>query len=133
MARPPSEEAALETVQIYAPQDHWNIYHNVEDARKSHGYKTKFKDFVVSLTNDSYPHLKKGLHMHIQDLILLIVANQDEGDLQGRTILQKKLYFLSVLNKSDHCTDLVFRPHYYGPYSSEVAENLDILVSSGIP
>ncbi len=69
--------------------------------------------------------------MHIQDLILLIVANQDEGDLQGRTILQKKLYFLSVLNKTDHCTDLVFRPHYYGPYSSEVSENLNILVSCG--
>lgn len=69
--------------------------------------------------------------MHIQDLILLVVANEDEGDLQGRTVLQKKLYFLSELNGTDHCADLVFRPHYYGPYSSEVAENLDVLVNSG--
>lgn len=63
--------------------------------------------------------------MHIQDLILLVIGSENEGkSLRGRTTLQKKLYFLSVLNK----TDLGFRPHYYGPYSRLVAENLDILV-----
>ena len=72
----------------------------------------------------------KGVCMHIQDLILLVIGSEDGACLQGRTILQKKLYFLSVLNKTDHCDDLVFRPHYYGPYSREVAENLDILASS---
>lgn len=65
--------------------------------------------------------------MHIQDLILLAIGNEPRKPLQGRTILQKKLYFLSVLKK----VDLGFRPHYYGPYSSWVAENLDILVSCG--
>ena len=65
--------------------------------------------------------------MHIQDLILLVIGNEKQKRLRGRTTLQKKLYFLSVLNE----TDLGFRPHYYGPYSSEVAENLDILVSTG--
>ena len=64
--------------------------------------------------------------MHIQDLILLVIASEVEKSLRGRTILQKKLYFLSVLNK----TDLGFGPHYYGPYSSPVAENLDILVNA---
>ncbi len=68
--------------------------------------------------------------MHIQDLILLVVASEEEQRLRGRTTLQKKLYFLSVLNETDHSTNLGFRPHYYGPYSSEVAENLDILVST---
>ena len=63
--------------------------------------------------------------MHIQDLILLVVAGENEEGLKGRTILQKKLYFLSELKG----VDLGFRPHYYGPYSSLVAENLDILVS----
>ena len=69
--------------------------------------------------------------MHIQDLILLAIAGENEEGLQGRTILQKKLYFISVLNKTDHGTNFGFRPHYYGPFSSEIAENLDILVSCG--
>lgn len=69
--------------------------------------------------------------MHIQDLILLVVASERDRGLQGRTILQKKLYFISVLNKIDHTTNFGFRPHYFGPFSREVAENLDLLVSCG--
>ena len=64
--------------------------------------------------------------MHIQDLILLVIRSEEENGLRGRTLLQKKLYFLSVLGR----TDFGFGPHYYGPYSSWVAENLDILVSA---
>ena len=64
--------------------------------------------------------------MHIQDLILLVIGSENNKSLQGRTTLQKKLYFLSVLKE----IDLGFGPHYYGPYSSWVAENLDILVSA---
>ena len=66
--------------------------------------------------------------MHIQDLILLVIGSEnEEKSLRGRTILQKKLYFLSVLLKDG---SLGFEPHYYGPYSRLVAENLDILVSA---
>ena len=65
--------------------------------------------------------------MHIHDLILLVIENEGEKGLRGRTLLQKKLYFLSVLKS----VDLGFCPHYYGPYSSWIAENLDILVSVG--
>ena len=64
--------------------------------------------------------------MHIQDLILLVIGSEKDENLQGRTLIQKKLYFLSELKGVDHG----FRPHYYGPYSSLVAENLDILVSA---
>ncbi len=64
--------------------------------------------------------------MHIQDLILLVIGSEVEKSLRGRTTLQKKLYFLSELKE----IDLGFRPHYYGPYSSLVADNLDILVSA---
>ena len=64
--------------------------------------------------------------MHIQDLILLVIGSDVEKSLRGRTTLQKKLYFLSELEE----VDLGFRPHYYGPYSRLVAENLDILVSA---
>ena len=63
--------------------------------------------------------------MHIQDLILLVIGSEENG-IRGRTLLQKKLYFLSVLKG----IELGFGPHYYGPYSSWVAENLDILVSA---
>lgn len=65
--------------------------------------------------------------MHIQDLILLVIDEEKEHSLRGWTLLQKKLYFLSVL-KGD---DLDFRPHYYGPYSSLVASGLDTLVGVG--
>ena len=64
--------------------------------------------------------------MHIQDLILLVIGSENNKSLRGRTTLQKKLYFLSILER----VDLGFGPHYYGPYSSLVAENLDILVSA---
>ena len=64
--------------------------------------------------------------MHIQDLILLVIGSEEENGLRGRTLLQKKIYFLSELKGVNHG----FRPHYYGPYSSLVAENLDILVSA---
>ncbi len=65
--------------------------------------------------------------MHIHDLILLVIGSEREKILQGRTLLQKKLCFLSVLKGED----LGFRPHYYGPYSRQVAANLDTLVRCG--
>jgi uncharacterized protein YwgA len=39
------------------------------------------------------------------------------GTIRGKTMLQKRMYFLSV--KLD--LDLRFGPHYYGPYSADVA------------
>lgn len=65
--------------------------------------------------------------MHIHDLILLVVSKEEEQSLRGRTLLQKKIYFLSVLKRED----LEFRPHYYGPYSRLVASSLDTLVGVG--
>lgn len=66
--------------------------------------------------------------MHIIDILLLVVKNEGENGLRGRTLLQKKVYFLSVLMKFD----LGFSPHYYGPYSSYVASHLDSLVNCGL-
>ena len=65
--------------------------------------------------------------MHVQDMILLVIESEKDKRLRGRTTLQKKLYFLSVLKG----VDLRFHPNYYGPYSSWVEENLDILVNCG--
>lgn len=65
--------------------------------------------------------------MRVHDLILLVISKEEGRSLRGRTLLQKKLYFLSKLKRGD----FGFRPHYYGPYSSWVAENLDTLVGIG--
>ncbi|MCE2402851.1 hypothetical protein J4G08_18440 [Candidatus Poribacteria bacterium] len=66
--------------------------------------------------------------MHIIDVILLVIKGEKDDELQGRTLLQKKIYFLSVMMEHD----LGFTAHYYGPYSSYVAGHLDSLVSYGI-
>ncbi len=55
------------------------------------------------------------------DEILLVLLAHFGGSLQGKTLLQKRVYFLSRLLKRD----LGFEPHYYGPYSSEVETALD--------
>jgi len=44
------------------------------------------------------------------------------GSVNGRTKLQKKLYFLGLLTRQ--LGQLGFAPHYYGPYSSTVADAL---------
>jgi uncharacterized protein YwgA len=52
----------------------------------------------------------------IRDYILLGYKAFD-GSVRGKTMLQKRMYFLSVILN----VDLGFGPHYYGPYSSAVA------------
>lgn len=65
--------------------------------------------------------------MHIFDTLLLVVKSEGENGLRGRTLLQKKVYFLSVLRGRE----FGFTAHHYGPYSSYVAGNLNSLVNSG--
>lgn len=51
------------------------------------------------------------------------------GEIDGKTNLQKKVYFLGVgLGRE---SDLGYRPHYYGPYSASVAEANSELRSLG--
>ncbi len=65
--------------------------------------------------------------MYTLDVILLVVKEAGEGGLKGRTLLQKKVYFLSKLMN----VDLGFTAHYYGPYSGFVAGQLTSLVNHG--
>lgn len=51
------------------------------------------------------------------------------GEIQGRTKLQKTVYFLGVITNS--LDGLGYRPHFYGPYSAEVADAMDQLKSLG--
>ena len=55
-----------------------------------------------------------------------LIAIGQSGQIVGRTLLQKKLYFAAVLAEEE----LGFRPHYYGPYSPEVADAIDSLVAN---
>ena len=48
--------------------------------------------------------------MYTIDVLLLVVKEAGENGLKGRTLLQKKVYFLSELMN----IDLGFTAHYYG-------------------
>lgn len=71
--------------------------------------------------------------MSLADAILATLASESRshseqgGYLPGRTLLQKKIYFLSVLANET----FGFRPHYYGPYSPQVSTTLSALVEAG--
>ncbi len=48
-------------------------------------------------------------------------------EVQGKTMLQKLVYFLGVLTGS--LEELGYRAHYYGPYSDEVSDAVQRLVA----
>lgn len=64
--------------------------------------------------------------MDPRDAVMLAIQQEQDGELRGRTLLQKKLYFASVLTKED----LGFVPHYYGPYSQSVADAVNSLAAN---
>ena len=66
--------------------------------------------------------------MNTYDLILLVVSEEHESKLVGRTLLQKKIYFLNELLHGP----IRFSPHNYGPFSPQVARAVDSLVAAGI-
>ena len=59
------------------------------------------------------------------DDLVLAVLQASDGVVVGRTRLQKLVYLASQALR----TDCGYRPHYYGPYSSEVASTVDSQVS----
>ena len=54
------------------------------------------------------------------EMLVLLVIHESGGRLQGKTLLQKRIYFLSKLLG----IDLGYQAHYYGPYSPQVEEAL---------
>lgn len=63
-----------------------------------------------------------------RDFILLCYYAYNK-EIRGKTFLQKIIYFVSIL--FDNTSELKYKPHYYGPYSSLVASENDILKSLG--
>ena len=65
--------------------------------------------------------------MGVMDAILATIQGAAQRKVSGRTLLQKRLYFLSVLAQEN----FGYRPHYYGPYSQLVADNVGALCQAG--
>ena len=59
--------------------------------------------------------------------ILHIVKKSPNQTLQGRTLLQKAIYFLNVILN----LGIEYRPHYFGPFSEDVATTTASLVARG--
>ncbi len=66
--------------------------------------------------------------MNLTEAILLLLHCEPDNAIHGRTVLQKRMYFFGVLSGQE----FGFRPHYYGPYSSRVAAELDGLVAASL-
>ncbi|MEW6266138.1 MAG: hypothetical protein AB1641_23950 [Thermodesulfobacteriota bacterium] len=64
--------------------------------------------------------------MNVDHLILLAIKHAG-GNIKGKTLLQKRIYFLSKLLN----LDLGYRAHYYGPFSPEVDNGLGKLKALG--
>ncbi len=64
--------------------------------------------------------------MDAADAILATVAATG-APLQGRTSLQKLVYF----EAENSLVDAKFKPHFYGPYSEDVANAVDSMVALG--
>jgi len=58
--------------------------------------------------------------MHIRDFVVL-AYDAFGGSINGKTTLQKRVYFLGIMLRKDPVRDLGYKPHYYGPYSARVA------------
>ena len=66
--------------------------------------------------------------MNTYDFVHLALLALD-GEIRGKTKLQKTVYFLGVLTNS--VDELGFHAHYYGPYSEEVADAIGRLTALG--
>ena len=63
--------------------------------------------------------------MNPEDAVLLLI-HANRGRVDGRTTIQKLAYFTQLLVPLSR--KLQFRPHFYGPYSAELAGLLNSLV-----
>ena len=59
--------------------------------------------------------------------VLVLAYKAFDGDMRGKTLLQKRVYFLSVMLG----IDMGYEAHYYGPYSEKVATLNSELKSMG--
>lgn len=64
----------------------------------------------------------------LEDTIILVISASKENQINGRTSIQKIVYFcVNTLNLEND-----FIPHFFGPYSSSVDVTLNNLISFGL-
>lgn len=61
------------------------------------------------------------------DKLILLIIEKAGGKLSGKTILQKRAYFLTKILE----LPFDYKPHYYGPYSPEIEAGLGRLKALG--
>ena len=66
--------------------------------------------------------------MNVYEFVLALI-NASGGTIRGRTMLQKKAYFTSLLTAID--TGFAYQAYYYGPYSSKIDAALTQLKNLG--
>jgi len=59
--------------------------------------------------------------------IIAVLLAKSGGEIQGKTKMQKEMYFLAEFLRRD----LGYRPHFYGPYSDQVGSGMDQLEGIG--
>jgi len=67
--------------------------------------------------------------MQTHEFVLLVLKALG-GEIKGKTKLQKSVYFLGIM--TDFLDNLGYRPHFYGPYSDEVAHAVGFLRAIGV-
>lgn len=65
--------------------------------------------------------------MTIKGAIVATIDAEPKRVVRGKTLLFKKLYFVSVLTREDYG----FSPYFYGPYSDVVSDQLGALIEAG--
>ena len=66
--------------------------------------------------------------MLLSDLVLAVIDRHGKRGCRGRTRLQKEVYFLREALE----VQVIYQPHYYGPYSAELAATVQSLVAEGL-
>ena len=65
--------------------------------------------------------------------IILLLLGENSGQLRGKTNVHKNIYLSSeMLKRKNIPLPCRFRPYFYGPFSSDVSNSLDILLASGL-
>jgi L-lactate permease len=73
---------------------------------------------VASFGTCTYSHKGRLIDMTISPFeAAMMVIDAAEGKITGRTTIQKIIYFGTIKNT----VKTTYRPHYYGPYSADVA------------
>lgn len=68
---------------------------------------------------------------NIYDIILILIKLAGD-EFRGKTNVHKNLYLIKEMLKNEFELPYRFKPYFYGPFSVEISNALDLLQSSGL-